>query len=247
MSRTQHLRWKRKAAAVAALTVGFTGYVAIGAATVSAGNDGAWDCSETQVTSYSYDDCTYPDDTYPNDTYPDDTVPVDSVPVDSVPVETDPPATDPPTTVARAGVPGVSGAGLCANGSGTVNLTLSNRDGDLPVTFVVTHPVSGVSTSMTVPSSSSEQLALLGTKVGTINVRIVAGAADLSQSFDVSCPKIEQPAAVAPEIVRAADVLPATGRTSTLASLFIALGLVGAGSVAIAVARRSANSRSRQA
>ena len=242
MSRTQNLRWKRKAVAVAALTVGFAGYVAIGAGTVSAGNDGAWDCSETQRTSYSIDECTVTtDETYPDETYPDDTIPVDSVPV-----ETDPATTAPPSSVVRPGVPGVSGSGLCANGSGTVNLTLSNDGGDLPVNFTVTHPVSGVSTTMGVPSASSQQLTLLGTSTGTVHVGIAAGGTNLSRSFEITCPKLEQPVAVSPQIVTAADVLPATGRTSTLATLCIAIGLVGAGSVAIAAARRGAGSRSRQ-
>ena len=161
-----------------------------------------------------------------------------------MPVETDPPATVPPSSVVRPGVPSVSGSGLCANGSGTVNLTLSNGAGDLPVNFVVTHPISGISTTMAVPSASSQQLTLLGTSTGTVHVGIVAGGTNLSRSFEISCPKIEQPVAVSPQVITAADVLPATGRTSTLATLCIAIGLVGAGSVAIAVARRGAGRRS---
>jgi hypothetical protein len=179
MSRTQNLRWKRKAVVVAAVAASFAGFAAIGSSTVSASNYGEWDCSDSlEGSSIGDDSCTaptdYTDDTVPVDTVPVDSVPVDTVPVDSVPVDsvpvdtvpvTDPPAQFPPTPTAAPATP---------------------------------------------------------------------------------APAAAAPAQVAAEVVQAPNVLPVTGRGSALPTAFIAIGLLGAGSVALAFARRNSAARNNQ-
>jgi hypothetical protein len=268
VSRTQNLRWKRKAIAVAAVAVSIVGVSAVG--TASATDHGQWDCPDTEHYGHhhhcpSWDpEETWPDETWPDETWPDETTPEDT----SAPTETDPETTEPETTesettepettdvweqsapspskaiILRAGVASVSGSGMCVNGSGTINMTLSNTGGNMPITFVVKHPVSGASSTMIVASSSNQQVTLLGTPVGTVVVNITAGSTDLSRAFAIDCPLVDQPEqAVHPAIVSSANLLPATGQNSTMPTVFIAIGLLGAGSVALAFARRASSAR----
>jgi hypothetical protein len=186
MSRTQNLRWKRKAVALAAVAVSFGGYAALGSSTVSASNYGEWDCSGSQSIAVDDQSCTVPTDDYTSDTVVD-SVPVDSVPVDSVPVDTTPvdttPVTDPTTTQ--------------------------------PTT-----------TQPTAVQPTGEQLPPAPTTKPTT-------------------PAVVAPAAVTPQVAPA-HVLPVTGRGSALPTIFIAIGLLGAGSVALAFARRSQAARSNE-
>jgi hypothetical protein len=174
MSRTQNLRWKRKAVVAAAVAASFAGFAAIGSSTVSAGNYSEWDCSDSlQGSSINDENCTstdyYTDDTTPVDSIPVDSIPVDSIPVDTTPVTTDPPATDPPAQYPPA--------------------------------------------PTTAPKAAAPAAV---------------------------------PAQVAAEVVQAPNVLPVTGRGSALPTAFIAIGLLGAGSVALAFARRNSAARSNQ-
>ena len=174
MSRTQNLRWKRKAVVAAAVAASFAGFAAIGSTTVSASNYSEWDCSDSmegssigdeQCPPTDYTDDTTPVDSIPVDSIPVDTVPVDTVPVDTTPVTTDPPAQYPPAPTAKPTTP---------------------------------------------------------------------------------TPAAVVPAQVAAEIVQAPTVLPVTGRGSALPTAFIAIGLLGAGSVALAFARRNSAARNNQ-
>lgn len=61
-----------------------------------------------------------------------------------------------------------------------------------------------------------------------------------------AAPAAAAPAQVAPAEVVAPHTLPVTGRSSALPTLFIAVGLLGAGSVALAFARRGSAARSSQ-
>jgi hypothetical protein len=255
MGRTQNVRWKRKAVAVAALALSFAGYAATTNNTVGASNYGEWDCPGTDpldaVASNNDEPCAT------DNTIADTSIEVASgaaVPDTSIPT-TDPVTTDPyvtqpiPTEAPPApGVPSVSGSAVCGSGTGTINLTLGNTGGELPITFTVTHPVSGVTTTLMVESGTSQQLTLLGTTVGTVNVAINAGGIDMSRSFQInSTCAVQAPPVVAasPEVVVAPKkALPVTGRGSALPTLFIAIGLFGAGSVAVAFARRSSGARS---
>jgi hypothetical protein len=258
MSRKQNLRWKRKAIVVAAVAASFAGFAAVGTGTASAGNYGEWDCSDTaSLAVASIDDqCTVTSDEVTDDSIPNDTIPVDSVPVDTDPVVTDPGTTQPteeqapptpPPTVLTPGVPGVTASGVCATGTGTIELVLSNTGGQSPVSFLVTHPVSGTSSTVVVPVGSSQQMTLLGTGLGTVQVSIVGGDTNLSRWVDVTCEAAAGPiAVVAPQIVSAAPSLPVTGPRSALPTAFIAVGLLGAGSVALAFARRNSATKGSQ-
>ena len=175
MSRTQNLRWKRKAVVMAAVAVSFAGYAAIGGGTVSASDYGEWDCSGTDSLTVSTD-CpvtTDPGDTVV-DSIPPDSVPVDSVPVDTTPVETDPVVTDPATT-----------------------------------------------------QPAGEQLPPAPTTKPAV-------------------PAVVSPAAAVSPQAAPVTVLPVTGRGSALPTLFIGVGVLGAGGVALALARRNSAARSSQ-
>jgi hypothetical protein len=173
MSRNQNTRWRKKHLAVAAIAFTLGGYTALSAATVSAGDDGAWGCMEPSAVGASGQYCT-PDtdggyDSIPVDTVPD-SVPVDTVP-DSVPV-TDPAPTDPAPTTPQQLPPQPTPAPTAA------------------------------------PAAAPQ---------------------------------------VAPEtVVASPSSLPVTGQGSALPTAFIAVGLLGAGSVALAFARRGNAARSSQ-
>ncbi len=189
MSRTQNLRWKRKAIVTGIIAVSLAGYAALGTSTVSAGNYGEWDCSHTDQfavggsndepctvsTDGSYD--SVPGETIPQDSVPQDSVPGDSVPGDSVPVDTTPPKTDPPTTV--------------------------------------TQP-------------SGAQFPPAPTAAPTTAAPAVV------------------PAQVQSKTISTTPSLPVTGRGSALPTAFIAIGLLGAGSVALAFARRNSAGRTNE-
>ena len=173
MSRTQNLRWKRKALVVAAVAVSFAGYAAIGSSTVSAGNYAEWDCSGTDPLTDSrqrHDDVHVTDDG--DDTVPDDTIPGHR--------------------------PGGHRAG---------------RDRPARPT-VTTQPPSGQH-----PAGPDGHSAV--TPIGRARPW-------------------------PPRLQSSAPVLPVTGRGSALPTAFIAIGLLGAGSVALAFARRNAAARSNE-
>ncbi|MCU1360749.1 MAG: hypothetical protein JWN99_2038 [Ilumatobacteraceae bacterium] len=183
MSRTQNLRWKRKAIALAAVAVSFGGYSALTGGTVSAANYSEWDCSGSSsvaAVAVSNDDpCPVTSDAVTSDTsvdtVPQDTTPVDTTPVDTTPVRTDPATTQPATT-----------------------------------------------------QPTGEQLPPAPTTKPTTPAPAVA------------------PAAAASPQVAPANVLPVTGRGSALPTMFIAIGLLGTGSVALAFARRNQAARNNQ-
>lgn len=184
MSRTQNLRWKRKAIVTGIIAVSLAGYAALGTSTVSAGNYGEWDCSHTDqfaVGGSNDEPCTVSTDgsydSVPDETIPQDSVPQDSVPEDSVPVDTTPPRTDPPTTV--------------------------------------TQP-------------SGAQFPPAPTAAPTTAAPAVV------------------PAQVQSKTISTTPSLPVTGRGSALPTAFIAIGLLGAGSVALAFARRNSAGRTNE-
>jgi LPXTG-motif cell wall-anchored protein len=152
--------------------------------------------------------------------------------------------------VPKPGVASVTGTPLCANGTGTINLTLGNIAGDLAVVFVVTHPSTAVSTTVTVGKMSNQQFTLLGTGPGTVQVTIKADGTDMSRAFEVTCPVVvvqpddEDP--IAPQVLASGvssssssfRTLPATGRNSTQPFTILAAGLLGAGFLALRTSRR---------
>jgi hypothetical protein len=178
MSRTQNLRWKRKAIVTGIIAVSFAGYAALGNSTVSAANYGEWDCSQFSASVVGSNEQPCPESTDGSyDSVPDETIPQDSIPEDSVPVDTTPVETDPPTTV--------------------------------------TQPV-------------GEQFPPSPTAAPTT----AAPAA--------------VPVQVLPQSVSTTPSLPVTGRGSALPTAFIAVGLLGAGSVALAFARRNSAGRTNE-
>lgn len=95
----------------------------------------------------------------------------------------------------RPGVPDVSSKVVCADGDGTVVVTLANTSGDLPVTFTVTDPRTSASSQVTVAPGQTQTVSLTGVADGPITVPVTAGGASFDQTLTVACDRPGVPAA----------------------------------------------------
>ena len=245
MRRTESQRWRRKAIAMTALS-----FVAV--SPVGLLFNAPLAAAEGDTSS------TVSENTGAENTVPDETVPDNTTPKETVPASTAPASTAPSTTVAikRAGHPALSATTHCVNGGGTINLILANSGGDLPITFTITHPVSGVVSTQVVAPATNQQMTVLGTAAGTVKLTIAADGHDMSRAFEVSCPT-QAPPTVTPQVLSAGQVqaagtssgeaaatLPATGGGADPRTALVALVLCGAGLGAVAASKKRTRSPS---
>ncbi len=264
MRRTESQRWRRKAIAMTALsfvTVSPVGLL-FNATPAAAEGDTSSTVSESTGPENTGPENTGPENTVsentgPENTGPENTAPASTAPASTAPASTAPASTAASTTVAikRAGHPSLSATTHCVNGGGTINLILANSGGDLPITFRITHPVSGVVATQVVAPATNQQMTVLGTAAGTVKLTIAADGHDMSRAFEVSCPT-QAPPTVTPQVLSADQVpasgisggtgasLPATGGGADPRTALAALALCGAGVGAVAASKKRTRSPS---
>ncbi len=244
MRRTESQRWRRKAIAMTALsfvTVSPVGLV-LNAQSAAAEGDTSSTVSENTASENTASENTASQNTVPENTVPENTVPAGTAPSTTVAVK-------------RAGHPSLSATTHCVNGGGTINLILANSGGDLPITFTITHPVSGVVATQVVAPATNQQMTVLGAAAGTVKLTIAADGHDMSRAFEVSCPT-QAPPTVTPQVLSAGQVqapgisgggtgasLPATGGADPRTAI-AALALCGAGLGAVAASKKRTRSPS---
>ena len=97
----------------------------------------------------------------------------------------------------RPGVPNVEVTEVCVEGDGTVTVRLSTTGGDLPVTFVVTDPVTQAETTREVAPGESTSVTFTGLADGTYTIGVTADGTPLNQTVVVACDRPGQPGVTA--------------------------------------------------
>lgn len=107
----------------------------------------------------------------------------------TLPVTANGVAYDQTVTVAcdRRGVASVETTNACINGDGDISVALANTGGDLPVTFVVTDPRTGASTTRILAPGQSDTVTLSGFADGVVTIPVTTNGAKADQTVTVQC------------------------------------------------------------